>query len=459
MVERLDTVKKLENPSFQLWIDFENVCDRYISLIDNQFALVSSVERESMMERAYLERTIILASRRDQRTFHILVRKLRSQAWYKEDSGRLSRYVALTALFPLVFEDKEEVPPGEIGATIGQDRDLLAIDHPYLVGESWSENDDRYEGFMDTFVEQMDKDIWGNKDPYDLELDTDELLKIQEVDLMFLEEALPILDTVRTTCAALAEAGLLEASDGAWSLITSKEHETTNMLARFVLECLLLRYLRSVEPKEDQELMLTWQAGIELGRVEMDMSPGSLDQALNLLIKVHGSDDFARGSMSKAAKSAVDLIGKKAIPIMVHATSISPESRTWPALMHDMVMLQFEVNIDPRENIRRMVEQGRRSGMPMLLCTTQFLKARCYEENGLRQEAARARLGLIDIVRRYRDEPDVLIQIPELVHLLLANKERSAAKKLLEVGLRTTASRSDMSGLRLMFLDAYDRLK
>jgi hypothetical protein len=249
------------------------------------------------------------------------------------------------------------------------------------------------------------------------------------------------------------------ASDGALSLITSKEQETSNMLARFVLECMFLRYLRSAEPKEDQELMLTWQACIELGRIEVEMSPSSLDRTLNLLIEIHGSDDFARGALSKAAKAAVDLIGKKAIPIMEHAASISPDRRTWPALMHDLVMLQLEVNADPRDNIRRMVEQGRSSGMPMLLCTTQFLKARCYEKRGMKPEAAKARLELIDIVRRHRDEPDVLIQIPEVVHLLQANRERPAAKKLLEVGLKATASRPDMSGLRLMFLNSYDRLR
>ncbi|MGD0816896.1 MAG: hypothetical protein ABR986_00665 [Methanomassiliicoccales archaeon] len=458
MPEGSELSRHSEDPSFQLWMDFENVCDRYLSLVDLQLSMLMDDERDWMMERAYLERTTILASRRDQRTFHMLVEKVRAQPWYRADQERLSRYVALIALFPDVFDDEDKMPPGETAAVINKELNLLAADHPYLFGESWSKDDDGFQVSMDDYVEQMDADIWGDMDPYDLDIDNDAMLHVQEIDQMFLEEALTTLSIIRGTCTRFVGEGHPGLSQGAFDIINSKEHENSCMLARFVLECIFLRHLRSSDPREDKDLMETWQEGIELGRVEMGMTQDDLDRTVRLLIEVHGSDDEARGLLSQAAKAAAVLIGKKVLPIMVQATSIPHERRIWPALMHDHVMLQLELNIDPAENIQKMIEQGRINNPPMLACTTQFLKARCYEERGLKEKAANARLELIEVIKKHRNEADVLIQIPEAVHLFLANKERSAARKILEVGLKATASRPDLAGLRFLFEDTYHRL-
>jgi hypothetical protein len=448
MPERSPLQDLSDEPSFQMWMDFENVCDRYLSLVDQGLPSLLPNEAIARMEKAYLERTIVFATRRDQRTFHLMMQRVRSQQWYADDRARLSRYVALIALFPLVFEKAENMPLGETAANLAKDRKTLSIDHPYLFNESWPEVDEDHVGAMDEHVQQMDLDIWGDKDVVSFDLDNEGLLQVQAIDLMFLEEALPVLTSIRGTSSQLAGEGLPGLSDGALDIIGSKEHEMSSMMARFVLECMFLRHLRSADPKNDKELMGTWQEGIELGRVEMDLSPGSLDLMLHLLIAVHGEEDCARGMMSEGAEAAADLIGKKALPIMLKAADVPVDDRTWPPLMHDLVMLQIELNVGAEENIRRMAEQGRIDGRPELLCTAQFLKAECYLKKGMKEKATKACQELSDVIRKHIDVEDVLIQIPEAVHLLMQNGQRPLAKKLMEVGLRATANRPDREWLR-----------
>jgi hypothetical protein len=447
-----------EDPSFQLWMDFENVCDRYISLVDDQLASIPQAERAKRMERTYLERTIILASRRDVRTFRLLSERVRQKAWSGPDRVALSRYVSLLALFPSVFDDIRNMPTGATAASMKEELARLAIAHPYLFNESWSAEAEQHQGLMEDFIEMKDSDYWDEEDAADLEAENDGLLGIQEIDPGFLEQAIAILDTIRGACEMFAAEGHPDLSSGALEIIRTKEYRIFNMLARFVVECMFLRLLRSADPKEDVELMRTWQGGIELGRVEIDVTPASLDRTMVLLVQLHGSEAVARGLLIQAAESSADLIGKKALTMMSYATSVPTGDAMWPSYMHDLVMLQMVLNIDPDENIRRMAEQGRREGRPSLLVATEILRAIWLEDRGLRDKASKARLELVELIKRHKDDPDVLIQIPEATDLLLGNKERPAAKKILEVGLKATASKPAMAALRTALEEAYHQL-
>ena len=453
-----EPIDQPEDPSFQLWMDFENVCDRYISLVDDQLASVPSAERGRKKERTYLERTIILASRRDTRTFHLLARRVRARPWYVSDRESLSRYVALIALFPTVFDDLNEMPSGETASSLRDDLAQLRIAHPYLFSESWSEQAEEHNGIMDEFMAEKDSDYWDEEDASEMDIENDGLLGIQEIDQDFLSEALSILNAIRSTVERFGGEEQPDLSPGVLEIIRSKEYGISNMLARFVIECMFLRHLRSADPKEDVELTKTWQGGIELGRVELDLAPASLDRMMDLLVQLHGSETVARGLLAQAAESSADLIGKKALAMMTYATSVPVEDAMWPSYMHDLVMLQMVLNVEPDENIRRMAEQGKIDGRPSLLCATELVRAIWYEEKGLKEKATRARLELLELIRKNKEDADVLIQIPEAVHLMLANKERSSAKKLLETGLKATASRPAMAELRSVLEEAYRSL-
>jgi hypothetical protein len=447
-----------EDPSFQLWMDFENVCDRYISLVDDQLASIPMGERGRKMERTYLERTIILASRRDHRTFHLLTQRLLARPWYRTDRESLSHYVALLALFPLVFDDSEEMPSGETASSLAGELAQLRADHPYLFNESWSEEAEEHQGIMDEFVGMKDSDFWDEEDASELDIENDELLGVQEVDPDFLVEALSIMNTIRSTSERFAGEKQPDLSLAVLEILRSKEYGISNMLARFVMECMFLRHLRSADPKQDAELMKTWQGGIELGRVELDTTPASLVRTMDLLVQVHGSEAVARGLLVQAAESSAELIGKKALLMMIYATSVPVEDPMWPSYMHDLVMLQMVLNVDPEDNLKRMAGQGKIDGRPSLLCATELLRAIWYEDKGLREKAAKARLELLELIKKHKDDADVLIQIPEATHLMLANKERPAAKKLLETGLKSTTNKPAMAGLRAVLEEAYRRL-
>lgn len=440
-----------DDPSFQLWMDFDNVCDRYLSLIDQKLPSMLPEVADAIMGMAYLERTIVLATRRDQRTFHLMMRRVRSQQWHGADRERLSRYVAMIAMFPTAFEDAENIPPGEDAGDMTNDRRKLLADHPYLFNESWPEEGEGYEGLMDDLVKEMDTEIWGDKDSFAMDSDTEGLLHLQAIDQMFLEEGLPILTTIREACSRLADEGLPSLSEGALEIINSKEPDTSCMLARFVLECMFLHHLRSVDPWGDEELMESWQEGIELGRVEMDMSQEALDSTLRMLIEMHGTEEDARRMMAEAAEAAAELIGKKALPIMLKAADVAVDDRNWRSLTHDLVLLQLDLNVGAEENIRRMVEQGRTDGRPTLLCTINCLKARCYLKKGMGDRATNVLKELAEIIRGHINEDEVIFQIPEAAFLMKQNGMRSAAKRVLESGLKATANRPELEWLRHNF--------
>jgi ribosomal protein L31E len=86
-----------------------------------------------------------------------------------------------------------------------------------------------------------------------------------------------------------------------------------------------------------------------------------------------------------------------------------------------------------------------------LLCTAQYLRTECYLKKGLREKAKKTLKELGESVRKNINEEDVLIQVPEVALLLSENGERPMAKKLLEVGLKTTANHPDQEWLREKF--------
>jgi hypothetical protein len=273
-------------------------------------------------------------------------------------------------LFPLAFEKAENMPAGDMGIKLAKERKGLLFDHPYLFNESWPVVDDDHESALDEHVQKMDLEIWGDKETSELDSDNEGLLQVQAIGQMFLEEASSILAIIRETCSQIAGDDPPGISEGALDIIRSKEHDMSSIMTRFVLECMFLRYLRSTDPKKDEELMETWQEGIELGRVEIDTSSDALDQTLQMLIEVHGTEDVARGMMSEAAEAAAELIGKKALSIMLKAANVPVDDPSWPPLMHDLVMLQMELNPERRRTSGRWWSkhgsmEGRRCSAPL----------------------------------------------------------------------------------------------